>query len=85
MNRLVPKMWLKINLYRNEEIKCSDGDFKKQTEIEHDTLSLLALKDFFIIAGRWNKKDLEDCLDKNYSIFQTMRFNHTMIFFKLTD
>ena len=25
------------------------------------------------------------CLDKNYNIFQTMRFNHTMIFFKLID
>ena len=25
------------------------------------------------------------CLDKNYNIFQTTRFNHTMIFFKLTD
>ena len=25
------------------------------------------------------------CLDKNNNIFQTTRFNHTMIFFKLTD
>ena len=25
------------------------------------------------------------CLDKNYNIFQTTRFNHTMIFFKLID
>ena len=24
-------------------------------------------------------------LDKNYNIFQTARFNHTMIFLKLTD
>ena len=24
-------------------------------------------------------------LDKIYNIFQTTRFNHTMIFFKLTD
>ena len=27
----------------------------------------------------------KNCLDKNYNIFQTMRFNHTMIFFKLID
>ena len=27
----------------------------------------------------------KNCLDKNYNIFQTTRFNHTMIFFKLTD
>ena len=26
-----------------------------------------------------------DCLDKNYNIFQKIRVNHTMIFFKLTD
>ena len=26
-----------------------------------------------------------NCLDKNNNIFQTTRFNHTMIFFKLTD
>ena len=26
-----------------------------------------------------------NCLDKNYNIFQTTLFNHTMIFFKLTD
>ena len=25
------------------------------------------------------------CLDKNYNIFQTMRFNHTMTFFNLID
>ena len=25
------------------------------------------------------------CLDKNNNIFQTTRFSHTMIFFKLTD
>ena len=24
-------------------------------------------------------------MDKNYNIFQATRFNHTMIFFKLTD
>ena len=30
------------------------------------------------------KKELV-CLDKNYNIFQTTRFNHTMIFFKLND
>ena len=30
------------------------------------------------------KKDF-DCMDKNYNIFQTTGFNHTMIFFKLTD
>ena len=28
---------------------------------------------------------IKNCLDKNYNIFQTTRFNHTMIFFKLTD
>ena len=27
----------------------------------------------------------QNCLDKNYKIFQTTRFNHTMIFFKLKD
>ena len=26
-----------------------------------------------------------NCLDKNPNIFQTTRFNHTMIFFKLID
>ena len=25
------------------------------------------------------------CFDKDYNIFQTRRFNHTMIFFKLID
>ena len=25
------------------------------------------------------------CFDKNHNIFQTTRFNHTMIFFKLID
>ena len=34
-------------IYRNKEIKCSDGDFKKQTEIKNDNLSLLAVKGFF--------------------------------------
>ena len=27
--------------------------------------------------------EIQNCLNKNYSIFQTTRFNHTMIFFKL--
>ena len=27
----------------------------------------------------------KNCLYNNYNIFQTTRFNHTMIFFKLTD
>ena len=30
-------------------------------------------------------KNNKNCLDKNYNIFQTTRFNHTTIFFKLTD
>ena len=32
-----------------------------------------------------NTIGIQDGLDKNYNIFQTTRFNHTMIFFKLTD
>ena len=32
----------------------------------------------------WQSKTY-NCLDKNYNIFQTMPFNHTMIFFKLID
>ena len=32
-----------------------------------------------------NSQLLSSCLDKNYNIFQTTRFKHTMIFFKLTD
>ena len=33
---------------------------------------------FFVI-------ETENCLDKTFNIFQTTRFNHTMIFFKLND
>ena len=32
-----------------------------------------------------NKTIRENCLDKNYHIFQTTRFNHAMIFFKLIN
>ena len=32
-----------------------------------------------------NENILNNCLDKRYNVFQTTRFNHTMIFFKLTD
>ena len=27
----------------------------------------------------------DQCLEKNYNIFQARRFNHTIIIFKLTD
>ena len=32
----------------------------------------------------WQHKTWK-CLDKNYNIFLTTRFNHTIIFFKLID
>ena len=48
MNWLDPKNVI-INLWRNRETKCSDGDFKKQTEIENDNLSLLIVKGFFFM------------------------------------
>ena len=42
-------------------------------------------EEFTLPDGSYSVSDIQDCLDKNYNIFQTTRFNHTMIFFKLTD
>ena len=36
------------------------------------------------ISFSWQHKTLT-CLEKNNNIFQTTRFNHTMIFFRLTN
>ena len=38
---------------------------------------------FYLKSGR--EELYSNYLDKNYNIFQTTRFNHTMIFFKLID
>ena len=35
--------------------------------------------------SKYVKINTVNCLEKNNSIFQTTRFNHTMNFFKLTD
>ena len=66
MNWLDPKNVI-INLWRNRETKCSDGDFKKQTEIENDNLSLLIVKGFFSCSlPWWNIIDLGYCLTLHY-------------------
>ena len=66
MNWLDPKNVI-INLWRNRETKCSDGDFKKQTEIENDNLSLLIVKGFFSCSlSWWNIIDLGYCLTLHY-------------------
>ena len=46
-------------------------------------LHIKKIKIHIIIKIKGNIKD--NSLDKNYSIFQTTRFSHIMIFFKLTD
>ena len=47
-----------------------------------DTLKPLLV---LVIKTSRNAMELFCCLDKNNNIFQSTRFNHTMIFFKLTD
>ena len=43
----------------------------------------------FLHYGKMSKtskiKELVNSLEKNHNIFQTTRFNHTMIFFRLID
>ena len=48
------------------------------------TVALPPIEAFLAISKIENLLSL-NCLDKNYYIFQTTRFNHTMIFFNLTD
>ena len=38
---------------------------------------------FHLPDGLYNISEIQNCLEKNNNIFQTTRFNHTMIFFKL--
>ena len=38
---------------------------------------------FDLPDGLYNISEIQNCLEKNNNIFQTTRFNHTMIFFKL--
>ena len=52
MNGLDPKNVI-INLWRKKQIKCYDSDFKKQTEIENNNFSLLAVEGFFHVP--WMK------------------------------
>ena len=69
------------NTYKT--IKGKPADIKPSTYIDsskeiNDKDSKFKLGDIFRISKYKN------CLDKNY-IFQTTRFNHAMIFFKLID
>ena len=70
------------NTYKT--IKGKPADIKPSTYIDsskeiNDKDSKFKIGDIFRISKYKN------CLDKNYNIFQTTRFNHAMIFFKLID
>ena len=60
--------------YNNNKFKTSAPIWNEEFELPNGSYSVSNIQDYF-----------EYCLDKNNNIFQTTRFNHTMIFFKLTD
>ena len=73
-------------------------EITKQINIKNRTYyfynDIIDLENFGIYNIRYiTMKKIDDCkninsvnrLDKNNNIFQTTRFNHTMILFKLTD
>ena len=91
LSYLTPTVWnnLPTSLKLSNILNCfkhgvKDYFFKKVKKKEQDVFFIKAVSvastpitNSCLVFG--------NCLDKNYNIFQMMRFNHTMIFFKLTD
>ena len=68
-----------INL-KNFDLNNIKIDEKSCKDILIYDIGYVTIKD-----SKYVKINTVNCLEKNNSIFQTTRFNHTMNFFKLTD
>ena len=56
MNGLDPKNVIIYKSLKKKRKKCSDGDFKKQTEIENENISILTVEGFFHDSWRMKYK-----------------------------